>query len=263
MAGAVISSTRLPPAAPPPPRIPMPQRTRGAVPWNARAGGGGTGLRLQPAPAGVADPGFRAGLGRWPGRPRTGLPLDAPQPRIGVGTACRRPRQGGGFEWVTELFSSTCTVPELCFEGCTGRAGGRPRTRKARRPAPSGPLDGSEPRGGPPARIGPAGGARPDGGWGAQSSSFGGTRRHPAPPRGTGSPTRQHPAEPRGPAPVARSPGGTLRHPAGRFRSRPKQRPRGTRRHPAAPRGTPRHLMAPGAATLLDLAAPPGPTLTI
>ena len=240
----------------------MPQRTRGAVPWNARAGGG-TGLRLQRAPAGVADPGFRAGLGRWPGRPRTGLPLDAPQPRIGVGTACRRPRQGGGSEDIAGLFSATCTVPDLCFEGCAGRAGGRPRTRKARRPAPSGPLDGSEPRGGAPARIGPAGGARPDGGWGAQSSSLGGTRRHPAPPRGTGSPTRQHPAEPRGPAPAARSPGGTLRHPAGRFRSRPKQRPRGTRRHPAAPRGTPRHLMAPGAATLLDLAAPPGPTLTI
>ena len=153
MAGAVISPTRLPPAAPLPPRIPMPQRTRGAVPWNARAGGGGTGLRLQRAPAGVADPGFRAGLGRWPGRPRTGLPLDAPQPRIGVGTACRRPRQGGGSEDIAGLFSATCTVPDLCFEGCAGRAGGRPRTRKARRPAPSGPLDGSEPRGGPPARF--------------------------------------------------------------------------------------------------------------
>ena len=240
----------------------MPQRTRGAVPWNARAGGGGTGLRLQPAPAGVADPGFRAGLGRWPGRPRTGLPLDAPQPRIGVGTACRRPRQGGGFEWVTELFSSTCTVPELCFEGCTGRAGGRPRTRKARRPAPSGPLDGSEPRGGPPARIGPAGGARPDGGWGAQSSSFGGTRRHPAPPRGTGSPTRQHPAEPRGPRlrghPAA--PCVTRRGASGPDPNKGPAAPGGTPRHPAAPDGTWRgDSLGPGG----DLPAPPGPTLTI
>ena len=126
LAGAVDSPTRVPPAAPPPPRIPMPQRTRGAVPWNARAGGGGTGLRLQRAPAGVADSGVRAGLGRWPGRPRTGLPLDAPQPRIGVGAACRRPREGDGSEDIARLFWSNLYGLQVLFRGVLSACWGPP-----------------------------------------------------------------------------------------------------------------------------------------